>query len=112
MLELILALGLVGEAAALVWFSTSLPVGWQVVLWLQWLAAGLGLRAAGFFRVLGPVFTFDLVRSSRRLRHTILRNVYCFLLFLLLLWAGRGWELVSTTSLDPNELARVAFQFF
>jgi ABC-type transport system involved in multi-copper enzyme maturation permease subunit len=40
----------------------------------------------GFFRLVGPVFFYDLFRSSRRVRHVILRTAYAGFLFFLVVW--------------------------
>src|SRR5262245_43430719 len=68
-LEILAAVFLIGEAGILLWFSTTLAVGWQVLLWVQWAALLAGLRRLGLFQLFGPVFVFDLVRASRRRRH-------------------------------------------
>ena len=56
----------------------------------------------GFFRFLGSVFSNDLVRSSRRRRHTVLRTVYCLLLSGLLFWVAYDANLGHRTSFQLN----------
>lgn len=72
-------------------------------------------------RLLGPVLSYDLIRSARRGRTFLLRSCYIFtlltVLFLLYLqWIGRGrdviYALTGTGSLDKQDVDRFAAHFF
>jgi ABC-type transport system involved in multi-copper enzyme maturation permease subunit len=75
---------LVAGAAALVWFSDSLPVLVQAALWAVYVAAAVLLER--WLLLFGPVFFYDMVRSARRGRYILLRCAYACLLLLVLFW--------------------------
>ncbi len=84
---------LVVGAVTLVALAWRLPLPYQVVLWGVWLA---GLVVVG--RLFGPVLYYDLVRSARRVRFTIVRTVYALIIAFILCWLfylnifEYGWE--------------------
>jgi ABC-type transport system involved in multi-copper enzyme maturation permease subunit len=72
------------------------------------------------FRLVGPMFMYDLVRSARRGRH-LLRAGYALLLLAALLWTYTIWlgdvvhgprDLFASTSLPTHALSGLATSFF
>jgi ABC-type transport system involved in multi-copper enzyme maturation permease subunit len=83
-LEILSGLALLAGAGALCWWSAALSLGTQVLLWaLLVLLAGVLFRH-GWLKLFGPVLFYDLVRSTRRGQHMLVRSVYAGLLLLLL----------------------------
>jgi ABC-type transport system involved in multi-copper enzyme maturation permease subunit len=94
------------------WFWRALPWPLHVLLWGQWLAVLIGLRCAGLFKLMGPVFFSDLVRMTRRGRYFLVRCLYAgALLFMLwVIWSSRvAWY---GGSISANEMAAFAGTFF
>lgn len=94
---------------------------WQTaVLWGLYLAVLVLLVYRGGGRFLGPLFFYDLVRTSRHGRHIFLRCVYALVLLFVLFsiytnrFAGRArpFDLFSTVSLRASELPEFAASFF
>src|SRR5262245_26053721 len=63
---------LLGELVALVLGHDRLSTASAVVLWAQWLCTVVGLRAAGFFTLFGPVLFYEVIRAARRPRYIII----------------------------------------
>src|SRR5262249_11353683 len=88
-LEFVLAAVLAGTGVALPWYHGDLAKRWAALpfrLWTVWVAAAAGLRWAGFFRLFGPVLFYDMVRTGRRPRHTVLRTLYVLFLLFIVAW--------------------------
>jgi ABC-type transport system involved in multi-copper enzyme maturation permease subunit len=76
-------------AAAVLWLlPDAVPTRLLVVLWSAWLLTLILVVRMGWLPLLGPVFSYDLVRTTRRGRYAALRAVYAaaLLLFLVLLY--------------------------
>jgi ABC-type transport system involved in multi-copper enzyme maturation permease subunit len=76
-------------AATLLWLlGGHLPTGALIVLWSALLLSIIAVVRLGWLPLLGPVFSYDLIRTTRRGRYALLRAVYALalLLFILLLY--------------------------
>src|SRR5262249_12905469 len=65
-----------GALVALVLGHDRLSTGSATILWVQWLCTVVGLRAAGFFTLFGPVLFYEVIRAARRPRYIIIRTMY------------------------------------
>ena len=75
--EIVAAIMLAGEAAAILWWHASLSGPVKVLLAAQ-MAVTIGcLRWAGLFPLFGPVFIYDIVRTSRRNRYFYVAHTLC-----------------------------------
>ncbi len=83
--ERLIGLAFLGAAALLWLLAGSLSAGQQVVLWAALLLALVLVVRLGWLPLLGPVFTYDLIRTTRRGRYAVLRAVYAAALFLFIL---------------------------
>jgi ABC-type transport system involved in multi-copper enzyme maturation permease subunit len=111
-LEATAALLLLAEAAWLLAFGHSLSWGWFLLLAGQWLVTIAGLRRLGLFRTVGPVFTWDLVRNTRRGRYFLIRTLYGLLLLVVLwqVWAAHFWYRPGPVT--TSEITAFAERFF
>jgi ABC-type transport system involved in multi-copper enzyme maturation permease subunit len=115
LLEFAAAVVLFVEAVLLLSSRSRWPGALQAVLWFQWLALLVGLRAAGFFRLFGPVLFFDLVRAARRRRHFVFRGLYIGGLLLLLCWIWWAWTVNRPDTgegMQAQEMSVFATSFF
>jgi ABC-type transport system involved in multi-copper enzyme maturation permease subunit len=112
LLEAAAALLLLAEAAWLLAFGHSLWWLWGLLLVGQWLLTAAGLRRLGLFRTVGPVFTCDLVRNTRRGRYFLIRTLYGLLLLLVLwqVWAAHFWYRPGPVT--TSEITAFAESFF
>jgi ABC-type transport system involved in multi-copper enzyme maturation permease subunit len=115
LLEFAAAVFLFVEAVLLLSSRAHWPGLLQALLWAQWLALLVGLRAAGFFRLVGPILFYDLVRTARRRRHFLFRGLYTVGLLLLLCWVWWAWTVNHTSTGEgqsAQEMSRFATSFF
>ncbi len=87
---------------------------WFVIAAVPWAAAVmvLALLARRYPpRVFGPVLFYDLVRTARRVRFTVIRTAYAGLLGVILLWIGFV-VLVEDTGSNNNRMAEMAQIYF
>ena len=85
----------------------------EVLLWALLCVALAVLLRRGWFRLIGPMLFYDLVRIARRSRYFWVRCLYVLLLSLLLGWVYLLWYLASNTGgLRPNQMASFAESFF
>ena len=107
--ERLILLAFLGAVLVLLWFGGRLPPLWQGLSWTAWLLALLVVSWLGWLPLLGPVFTYDLVRTGRRGRSTLHRAVYA--VFLLLLLFARYRLFPSLGSSPSTTAARFAENF-
>jgi ABC-type transport system involved in multi-copper enzyme maturation permease subunit len=105
LIEFAAAVFLFVEAVLLLSSRARWPGLLQAALWAQWLALLVGLRAAGFFRLFGPILFYDLVRTARRRRHFLFRGLYTVGLLLLLCWVWWAWT-VDHPSMGEGQSAQ------
>jgi ABC-type transport system involved in multi-copper enzyme maturation permease subunit len=86
--ERLIGLAFLAAGGLLCLFADSLSVGLQVFLWSALLLTLVAVARAGWLPLLGPVFFYDLVRTTRRGRYAVLRAVYAgaLLLFIIALY--------------------------
>ncbi len=116
---LCLAVALFWAAAALTAFLGPRSLAtWQVVALVctPLLVGAVALRRL-WLPLFGPVLFYDLVRSARRGRTSLLRSLYAVALLLMLFlfyasWAGSLWDVWSVQGVHPNQVAAFAEQFF
>jgi ABC-type transport system involved in multi-copper enzyme maturation permease subunit len=86
--ERMIGLAFLGVAVLLWFLAGSLSAGQQVVLWSVLLLALALVVRQGWLPLLGPIFFYDLIRTTRRGRYAVLRAVYAtaLLLFILALY--------------------------
>lgn len=71
------------------------------------------LTRAGWLKLFGPVLFYEVIRSARQGRYFLLRALYAFGLFLLLLWVYGIWSSDHRhREVKPEELATLAQTFF
>ncbi len=80
-----LGLAFVAAGAALWLGANRLTLAQQGVLWAALLLGLLLVVRAGWLPLVGPIFGYDLIRTSRRGRYAVLRCVYAVALFLFIL---------------------------
>jgi ABC-type transport system involved in multi-copper enzyme maturation permease subunit len=100
-------------AAVLFWFlPDTVPAGLLVALWAAWLLVLILVVRMGWLPLLGPVFFYDLVRTTRRGRYAALRAVYAaaLLLFVVLLYRVQP-TLDRSAWLTSGGMARFAETF-
>src|SRR5919204_3573917 len=114
---------LLATAAVLGWFHEHMPLLLQILLWALWfLVLALAVRRPMAI-LFGPVFLYDLVRSSRRSNFALLRSIYvgALLGMLFLVYSSVGihttgntyWEILwSPARVQVREIARVSEAFF
>jgi ABC-type transport system involved in multi-copper enzyme maturation permease subunit len=83
--ERFIGLGFLAAAAGLWPLAGRLPALPQGILWAALLLALALAMRQGWLPLFGPVFGYDLVRTTRRGRYAILRTVYAVALFLFIL---------------------------
>jgi ABC-type Na+ efflux pump permease subunit len=83
--ERLIGLAFLGAAALLWWFGGRLTAAQAGVLWAALLLTLPLAARLGWLPLLGPIFTFDLIRSTRRGRYAFLRGGYALILLLFLL---------------------------
>jgi ABC-type transport system involved in multi-copper enzyme maturation permease subunit len=90
-----------------------LTLSQEVLLWAFLLVALAVLLRRGWFRLIGPMLFYDLVRIARRSRYFWVRCLYVLLLSILLGWVYLLWYVSSNTGgLRPNQMANFAESFF
>jgi ABC-type transport system involved in multi-copper enzyme maturation permease subunit len=99
--ERLVALAFTGAGLLLWLLAGRLPVAAQAGLWAALLVAVATAAARGWLPLLGPVFTYDLVRSTRRGRYAILRVVYAVGLFLFILALYRAQPALGRGTWPP-----------
>src|SRR5262245_19992423 len=115
MAELAAGLLLLAELLLLVRFHDKLSTFSATLLWVQWICTVVGLRAAGFFTLFGPVLFYELVRAARRPRYIIIRTLYASSLMLLLGWVAFIWYIEGTGArghVEAKQMAAFAETFF
>jgi ABC-type transport system involved in multi-copper enzyme maturation permease subunit len=110
--ERLLGFGFLAAVAGLLASAGSLAPELQGILWATLLLALVIVMRLGLLPLFGPVLVFDLIRTTRRGRYTVLRALYAAGLFLSLFamyrnqdWMNRG-TFTSTLS-----MARLAESF-
>lgn len=113
---------LLALAAAVVWLTFRWGLDFQVLIWTILWFVGLAIVLRRFWvGLFGPVFLFDLVRTSRNSPIFSLRVLYAgaLLVILYLLYvawfggaAGYPWELETPVRLPIKDTARFAQAFF
>jgi ABC-type transport system involved in multi-copper enzyme maturation permease subunit len=112
------SLALILAAGLLVYFlSDRLTVGAQVALWFVLLVSLAFLFRQGWFTVLGPVFFYDLVRTTRRSRFSLYRAYAYFVLLLVAIfysvwWNGLDWQRPTPSIRDVGDFAQHFFLTF
>ncbi|HXG12184.1 MAG TPA: ABC transporter permease subunit [Gemmataceae bacterium] len=112
------AAGVALAAAGLLWRARWLPVPYQLVLGAMLLVALAVLARLLLPRLLGPVFFYDLVRTSRRSRYFLLRGGYATVLLLTLFIFYTSWlgvdlsDLLTGATVPGNQVTRFATSFF
>ena len=76
-----------------------------------WATALLVLSKSGWLRLLGPLFLFDLFRSTRRSRYFLLR-IYVYFVLLMLFCAFLSWGSNTRLTMRVNRGGRTAEQVF
>jgi ABC-type transport system involved in multi-copper enzyme maturation permease subunit len=99
-----------------------LSLGLQIISWVLFLVLAAGLLRPAWGRLFGPVFLFDLVRSTRRSNFALLRSGYAAAILLVLFAvysvyvesrAGSLWEtLWSPSSVPFRQITRFSETFF
>jgi ABC-type transport system involved in multi-copper enzyme maturation permease subunit len=111
-------LALLASAVVIAYFlSDRLSVGAQVALWFALLAGLAFLFRQGWFTVLGPVFFYDVVRTTRRSRFALYRAYAYFVLILVAIFCSAWWygpqaEKPARTIRDVGEFAQGFFLTF
>src|SRR5579885_2352905 len=83
--ERLIGLAFLGAGALLWLLSGRLPALPAAVLWAALLLALALVVRQGWLPLLGPVFLYDFIRTTRRGRYAVLRLVYAAALLLLIL---------------------------
>ncbi len=87
---------------------------WFVIAGAPWAAAVMGLALLSRRyppRVFGPVLFYDLVRTARRVRFTVIRTLYAGLLAVILLWVGFLF-IIEERGFDSNRMGVMAQVYF
>jgi ABC-type transport system involved in multi-copper enzyme maturation permease subunit len=104
--------GLFTGGGLLVVYSDQLTLPRQIVLWSLLLVTFAILLRHGWVRLFGPLFLFDLIRTTRRSRYLLFRFYVYFVLLVLattyLLWATSE----KKESLPAREAAMLGQQLF
>src|SRR5437764_968748 len=115
----LLLLLLLLAAADLVEFHALLPVASQILLWAALLVIAAWVLHGEGRSFLGPVFFYDLVRSSRRGEQVGHRCFYALMLACVIAavyWSwfpDQGWEqLLRSRSMTISQRAQFASSFF
>src|SRR5262245_29128753 len=111
--------GIALTAAVILWRAKALSMPYQLALGVVLLVALAVLARLALPRLLGPVFFYDLVRTSRRNRYFLLRGAYASVLLLTLFLFYASWfsgadliDLLAGTTVDSSQVNRFADSFF
>ena len=97
----------------LVWLRSAFEPGVLIALWSGLILASAVVLRRAWLILFGPVFFYDLVRTSRRNRHMLLRWSYAVLLALLIGWMYFTWESdLHGRQLDRNAVAELNARLF
>jgi ABC-type transport system involved in multi-copper enzyme maturation permease subunit len=83
--ERLIGLAFVATAIGLALYGDRLTGTPRAILWAAWLGTAVIVVSMGWLPLTGPVFRYDLVRTTRRGRYAVLRVVYAVALLLFIL---------------------------
>lgn len=90
-LERLAMFGVAGIIITLWWFRGRLTTNQHVFAWSLLLVATLALLRGNLLKLFGPVFLYELVRTSRQSRYFLLRCTYLFILLFILMGVYCLW---------------------
>ena len=93
------------------WLFDTISLAALALLATLWAAALLVFLRTGWLRLLGPLFLFDLFRSTRRSRYFLLR-IYVYFVLLMLFCVVISWGSSTRLTMRVNRGARTAEQVF
>jgi ABC-type transport system involved in multi-copper enzyme maturation permease subunit len=111
--ERLIGFAFVGAGVGLWLLGGRLTLAQEGVLWAGLVLALVLVAALGWLPLLGPVFVYDLVRTTRRGRYAVLRCVYAvaLILFILALYRVQPALLSNPWVVGAGGLARFAETF-
>jgi ABC-type Na+ efflux pump permease subunit len=111
--ERLIGLAFLGAAGLLGLLAGRLSTALQGVLWAVLLLTLLAVVRLGWLPLLGPVFSYDLTRTTRRGRYAVLRAVYAVGLFLFIFALYRAQNALDRGPWPPptGGMARFAENF-
>ena len=98
-----------------------LPVEFMITAWIAWFVLGVVLLHDWWTWLFGPVFFYDLIRTSRKARNTLFRCLYGFGLLIVLYFVYDSWfgqyltnldDLFAPAALPRDAVPRFAEHFF
>jgi ABC-type transport system involved in multi-copper enzyme maturation permease subunit len=104
----------VAGAVALLLLPASLSPGVLLALWTLLLLASAVMLRRGWLKMFGPVLLYDLIRTSRRTRHAVLRWLYVILLAVVIGWLYALWWERSDSRGEPrlNDIVQLNVELF
>jgi ABC-type transport system involved in multi-copper enzyme maturation permease subunit len=104
----------VAGAIALLLAPASLSPGVLLALWTLLLLVSAIMLRRGWLKMFGPVLFYDLIRTSRRTRHAVLRSLYVILLAVVIGWLYALWWERSDYRGEPqrNDIVELNVQLF